>query len=97
LNTLCARVIQPVVSQDSAYGHMSSVVEGDRLVVRWKGDVPAEASAAVEKARKVAPVEIRAADHSRAELDAVADELVEVSYLRAAASFAAVTRIAGVS
>lgn len=72
------KVIQPVVSRESASGYMSSVVEDDRLVVWWKGDVPAVVSAAVEKAREVAPVEIRAAKHSRAELDAAADELVGV-------------------
>ncbi|MFJ5987032.1 hypothetical protein [Lentzea sp. NPDC092896] len=72
------KVIQPVVEQESSSGYMSSVVEGGTLVVWWKGDVPAAVEAAVEKAREIAPVEIRSAKHSRAELDAAADEVAGV-------------------
>ncbi|WP_146231908.1 chymotrypsin family serine protease [Lentzea atacamensis] len=73
------KLLQPVVSQRIYSGYMSAVVEDDRLVLWWKGDLPAPVRVAVESARRIAPIEIRSAKYSRAELDAAADELVKVT------------------
>jgi len=68
-----------------AAGHFASIrLAADKVIVRWKGPVPASVAGVLERARQLAPVEVQLALHSRDELTAAADRLADL--VEAAAS-----------
>lgn len=67
-----ADVIQAEVLRGGHAGFAGIVLRDDHVDLWWKGDVPAEVTAAVDRAGVRAPVEIESAKHSNAELRAAA-------------------------
>lgn len=72
-----ADVIQAEVDRGADAGFAGIVLEEDHVALWWKGAVPAEITAAVEKAEATAPVAIERATHSNAELRAAAARIGE--------------------
>lgn len=58
-------------------GFANLLLDGDSVVLRWKGELPAQVTAAVQEARKLAPVRVEPAKYSYAELEKAADELAD--------------------
>jgi streptogrisin D len=70
-----ANIVRPVAEKATA-GYSGIALEGDSVVLYFKGAPPAEVTAAVTKARATAPVVVKAAKHSRAELDAATKRIL---------------------
>jgi streptogrisin D len=70
-----ANVIRPVAEKATA-GYSGIALEGGSVVLYWKGSPPAEVATAVAKAKGTAPVVVKAARHSRAELDAASKRII---------------------
>lgn len=68
-----AEVIQAEVAGTAGFAGI--VLEDDHVALWWHGTVPAKVKTAVTQAETHAPVEIRAAQHSNAELKAAAEVL----------------------
>lgn len=58
-------------------GFTNLLVDGDSVVLRWRGELPDQARSAVEQARKIAPVRVESARYSYAELEKAADDLAD--------------------
>lgn len=70
-----AAAIRPAAERAAAAGFAGIALEGPNLALYWKGGVPAAVRAAVDGARKSAPVVVKPAEHSRDELRAAADRV----------------------
>jgi hypothetical protein len=70
-----ANVVRPAA--EAAGGYSGIALEGATVVLYWKGAVPGPVSAAVTRARRAAPVEVRAARHSRQELRTAAQRIID--------------------
>lgn len=58
-------------------GYLSVLLDGDTVVLRWKGELPKAAADAVEQARAIAPVRVEPAAYSYAELDKAAQQVAD--------------------
>jgi hypothetical protein len=69
-----ANVVRQVAEKAAGYGGIA--LEGDSVALYWKGSLPADVSAAVTKGEGTASVVVKAAKHSRAELDAASKRIL---------------------
>src|SRR5262245_40330043 len=67
-----AKIVQSAVDPKLHSGYAGLVLEASGVALWWKGPVPAAVQAAVDAAKRVAPVRVAPALHSRAELRAAA-------------------------
>ena len=70
-----AGTIRRAVDPGASSGYTGLELQDDRVVLWWKGTVPAPVRRAVADARRAAPVRIATATHSLAELRAAGDRL----------------------
>ncbi|MEU8658357.1 hypothetical protein [Actinoplanes philippinensis] len=73
--TQAASAIRRTVEQGTNTGYAGLELQDDRVVLWWKGTVPAEVRQAVGTARRTAPVQIATAAHSLRELRAAGARL----------------------
>jgi len=72
-----ASQIRWAVQNSGATGFSGIELDGGAVVLWFKGDLPESVRAAVESARADAPVQVRAARHSKAELEVASRQIAE--------------------
>ena len=85
-----ADVIQKAVDLDvknHGSGFTSIELGGDSVILHWKGGIPRAVREAMDTARRDAPVEVKAAKHSKAELDAAEERIRQELTLTAGPGF----------
>ncbi|WP_394840675.1 S1 family peptidase [Pendulispora brunnea] len=70
-----ANVIQQSIDTANPDGYATLALEDDHVAVWWKGTPPESVLRGIEAARKIAPIQLRAAEHSRAELRDAAEKV----------------------
>jgi hypothetical protein len=63
---------------ETGFAGFSVKPENREVRLWWRGELPANVAAAVERARTIAPVSVLPARHSKAELDGVADRVAGI-------------------
>src|SRR6266498_1121015 len=70
-----AGIMRDVIDEGSYEGYAGIVIEDGAVALWWKGDLPASISEAVADTNLIAPIEIREAKYSLAELRAAAAQI----------------------
>lgn len=70
-----AAVLRDVIDEGAFEGYAGIVIEDGAVALWWKGDLPASMSEAVADTNLIAPIEIREAKYSLAELRAAAGQI----------------------
>lgn len=72
-----ASAVRWAVERGDSAGFTGVALRDDEIEVLWKGSVPAALSTAIAEARHIAPVRIKSAPYSLAELTRAADAIVQ--------------------
>ncbi len=70
-----ASIVRDAIPTVALSGHAGIVLDDGHVTLWWKGQLPAAVHTAIAAARRIAPVQVRAAQHSRAELRAAAETI----------------------